>query len=76
MLERFINSNALSMRLLRTILEGVLAVVVVAVPLAVGLLQLSPEAASVVTAIVVAVLSPCLALLKTGNPEDAKEGNE
>ena len=77
MLERFISSNSLAARLLLTVLEGVVAVAVVAVPLAVGWLDLSPEAASVVTAAIVAVLSPCLALLRTGNPEDGlKDGKE
>lgn len=78
MLENFINSNALSMRLLRTILEGVLGVLVVSVPLIVGWWHLTPEMASLLTAIIVCVFSPILALLKTGRPEDAvdKEDEE
>lgn len=78
MLENFLQSNAMSMRLLRTILEGVIGVVLVSVPLIVGWWHLSPEVASLLTAIIVCVFSPILAMFKTGRPEDAvdKEDEE
>ncbi len=76
MLDRFLNSNDMSMRLLRTILEGVIGVILVAVPVIIGLWNLSPEMASILTAIIVAILSPILAMFKTKNPEDDIDKNE
>lgn len=76
MLDNFLNSNSMAMRLLRTILEGVVGVILVAVPVMVGWWSLSPEAASILTAIIVAIFSPILAMLKTKNPEDGVKNPE
>lgn len=73
MLEKFLNDSSMGMRLLRTIIQGVLAVAVVSVSAVVGMFDLTPEMASIVTALIMAVLTPIMAAIKTGNPEDAVE---
>lgn len=75
MLEKFINDNSMEMRLARTIVQGVLAALIVFVPTAVGYLNLGPEEASFLTAAIMAVLSPLMAMLKKGKPE-ADKGEE
>ncbi len=64
MLDKFLTDNSISMRLARTIIQGVIAALIVFVPSAVGYINLTPEVASVVTAVIMAVLSPVMALLK------------
>lgn len=76
MFENLINDNSLKMRLLRTIIEGVLSVIVVAVPIIVGWWALSPEQASILTAIFMAIFTPILATFKTKRPEDALDKKE
>lgn len=76
MLEKFLNDSSMSMRLLRTIIQGVLAVAIVSVSAIVGMFDLTPEMASIVTALIMAILTPIMAAIKTGNPEDAVEEKE
>lgn len=64
MLDKFLTDNSTSMRLARTIVQGIIAALIVFIPSAVGYINLTPEAASVVTAVIMAVLSPVMALLK------------
>lgn len=64
MLDKFLTDNSTSMRLARTVFQGVIAALVVFVPTAVGWLDMSAEAASFATAVIMAVLSPVMALLK------------
>lgn len=64
MLDKFLTDNSISMRLARTIIQGIIAALIVFVPSAVGYINLTPEVASVVTAVIMAVLSPVMALLK------------
>lgn len=74
MLDRFLNDNCTSMRFARTVVQGVIAALVVFVPTAVGYFQLAPEVASLVTAVVMAVLSPLMAMLrKTDKIEDDED---
>ena len=63
-------ANTLGARLARTIIEGVLSVLVVNIVIIVGWFNLSPEMAAIVTALLMAILSPVIAMLHTGNPED------
>ena len=70
MFKRFIESNDLGMRFARTVIQGLIAALVVFVPSAVGMLNLEPSMAAFATAGIMAVLSPLMAMLKTGNPED------
>lgn len=73
MLHEFINGNGMSMRLARTIVQGVLAAFIVYAPTAIGYLDLGAEEATFLTAAIMAVLSPLMAMLKSGNVEDFDE---
>lgn len=64
MLDKFLTDNSTSMRLARTIIQGIIAALIVFVPSAIGYINLTPEVASVLTAVIMAVLSPVMALLK------------
>lgn len=64
MIDKFLTDNSTSMRLARTILQGVIAALIVFVPSAIGYINLTPEVASVVTAVIMAILSPIMSLLK------------
>lgn len=76
MLDKFLNDNSMAMRLGRTIVQGGVAVLIVAVPLAVGGVIKDPQWAAIATAAIMAVLSPIMAMLKTGKPEDGLEDIE
>lgn len=76
MLDNFLNDNTMKMRLIRTIFEGVLSVLVVSVPIIVGWLALTPEMASMLTALIMCVITPILSMLRTKNPEDALKDKE
>lgn len=76
MLDKFLNDNSMAMRLVRTIVQGIIAVLIVAVPLAISGVVNDPQWASIITAAIMAVLSPVMAMLKTGKPEDGLEGTE
>lgn len=74
-MDRFLNSNEWQWRLARTIVQGVLAVVVANVDLLVGTCVLDPTWRALVVALVMAVLSPVMAEL--GRAEGAEpEGGD
>ena len=62
-MERFLSSNEWQWRLLRTIVQGVLGVVVANIDLIMGWCVMDPAARALVTALVMAVLSPVMAAL-------------
>ena len=64
----FLTSNEWQYRLLRTIIQGILGVVVANLDLIVGACVLDPSQRALVVAVVMAVLSPIMAAL--GNEED------
>ena len=76
MLDKFLNDNSMAMRLVRTIVQGIIATLIVAVPLAIAGVIKDPQWAAVVTAAIMAVLSPIMAMLKKGKPEDGLEDTE
>lgn len=76
MLDKFLNDNSMAMRLARTIVQGIIAVLIVAVPLAIAGVIKDPQWAAIVTAAIMAVLSPIMAMLKNGKPEDGLEDTE
>lgn len=76
MLDKFLNDNSMAMRLVRTIVQGIIAVLIVAVPLAIAGVIKDPQWAAIVTAAIMAVLSPIMAMLKNGKPEDGLEDTE
>lgn len=74
MLDRFLSDNSTGARLARTVFQGVIAALIVFVPTAVGWFELEPETASLLTAVIMAVLSPVMALLKKSDIiEDEEE---
>ncbi len=64
----FLTSNDWQYRLLRTIIQGILGVVVANLDLIVGACVFDPSQRALVVALVMAVLSPIMAAL--GNEED------
>lgn len=71
MLERFLADNGMAARLARTVLEGLLGLLVVAVPVWCGG-HMEPLTASMVTAAVTVVASPVIAVLGGRGPEEGK----
>ena len=63
----FLTSNEWQWRLLRTIAQGVLGVVVANIDLLVGVAVLEPTWRALVAALVMAVLSPLMAEIGKGN---------
>lgn len=70
MLDEFLTSERTEMRLARSIVQGLLSVAIVAVPLVMGGVVEDSTWASVATAAIMCVLSPLMAMMRTGNPED------
>ena len=70
----FLTSNEWEWRLLRTIAQGVLGVVVANVDLLVGTAVLEPSWRALVVALVMAVLSPLMA--EIGKANGLKEGSD
>ena len=71
---KFLTSNEWEWRLLRTIAQGVLGVVVANVDLLVGTAVLGPSWRALVVALVMAVLSPLMAEL--GKANEFKEAGD
>ena len=69
----FLTSNEWQWRLLRTITQGVLGVVVANIDLLVGVAVLEPTWRALVVALVMAVLSPLMA--EIGKANELKEGS-
>lgn len=70
MLDKFLHDDSTEMRLARSIVQGLVSVLIVAVPLVTGGVIKDATWASIATAAIMCVLSPVMAMLKTGNPED------
>ncbi len=62
-MEWFLRSNSTGARVLRTIIQGLLAVLVSALPEIVGLFKLDPVVQSAIVAGLMAILSPIMAEL-------------
>ena len=62
-MNKFLTSNAWQYRLLRTIVQGVLGVIVANIDLIVGSCVFDPSTRGVIVALVMAVLSPIMAML-------------
>ena len=62
-MKKFLNSNAAEMRLARTILQGVIGVLIANIDLIIGYTVIPPELRPVVTGLTMAVLSPIMAAL-------------
>lgn len=70
MLDHFLKDESTEMRLARSIVQGILSVLIVAVPLCVSGVIEDATWASIATAAIMCVLSPLMAMMRTGNPED------
>lgn len=62
-MDKFLTSNEWQYRLLRTIIQGVLGVLIANIDLILGYVVLDPSMRALVVALVMAVLSPIMALL-------------
>lgn len=70
-MNRFLTSNEWQWRLLRTVIQGVLGVVVANVDLLMGVAVLDPTWRALCVAVVMAVLSPVMAELgKAGDSDE------
>ena len=70
-MEKFLTSNDWKYRLLRTIIQGILGVVVANLDLILGTFVIDPAFKPMVVALVMAVLSPIMAALGGKEPEHA-----
>lgn len=60
MMNKFLSSNETKYRLLRTIVQGVIGVLVANLDLLIGMFQIQPDLKPVLVALVMAVLSPIM----------------
>lgn len=70
MLDEFLTSEKTEMRLARSVVQGLVSVLIVAVPLVLGGVIEDATWASIATAAIMCVLSPLMAMFRSGNPED------
>lgn len=66
-MRKFLQSNEWQYRLLRTILQGILGVLVANIDVIAGYAILDPAIRAVVVALVMAILSPVMAMLGGGD---------
>lgn len=77
---RFFTSNAPKWRLFRTIIQGVIGVLIANIDVIAGTFHMDPAVKAIVVALIMAVLSPIMASLGTHEmdkpelPEDFYEG--
>ena len=68
-MEKFLTGNNWSWRLARTVVQGVLGVVVANIDVLVGAVVLDPASRAICVALVMAVLSPVMAEIGKNLPE-------
>ena len=66
-MKKFLQSNEWQYRLLRTILQGILGVLVANIDVLAGYAILDPAIRAIVVALVMAILSPVMAMLGGGD---------
>ena len=67
-MKEFLSSNETKYRLARTIVQGIIAVIVANIDLLLGYTAIAPELRPVITGVVMAILSPIMSELG-GDPE-------
>lgn len=72
--DEFLGSNEWQWRLARTVVEGVLGVVVANIDLLLGYVVLDASARAFLVALVMAVLTPVLSVLGAGSGGDGGDG--
>lgn len=75
-MRRFLTSNEWQYRLLRTIVQGVLGVLVANIDVLAGMVVLDPAIRAIVVALVMAILSPVMAMLGGGDSAYIEGGEE
>lgn len=75
-MKRFLTSNEWQWRLLRTIVQGVIGVVVANIDVLAGMVVLDPAIRAIVVALVMAILSPVMAMLGGGDGVYIEGGEE
>ena len=66
-MKRFLTSNEWQWRLLRTIVQGIIGVIVANIDVIAGYIVLDPSIRAIVVALVMAILSPVMAMLGGGD---------
>lgn len=69
MLDHFLHDDSTELRLARSIVQGLVSVLIVAIPLLMGGFIKDATWASIATAAIMCVLSPVMSMLKSGDPE-------
>lgn len=69
-MKEFLNSNKLEHRLARTIVQGIFGVLAANLDLLMGYTAIPPELRPVIAGLVMAVLSPIMAMLGGSDAED------
>lgn len=75
-MRKFLTSNEWQYRLLRTIVQGILGVLVANIDVLAGMVVLDPAIRAVVVALVMAILSPVMAMLGGGDSAFIEGGAE
>ena len=75
-MDKFLKSNEWKYRLLRTIVQGILGVIVANLDLLLGMVVLDPTMRPVVVALVMAVLSPIMAMMGADPGEPFEEAED
>lgn len=75
-MKRFLTSNEWQWRLLRTIVQGIIGVVVANIDVLAGMVVLDPAIRAIVVALVMAILSPVMAMLGGGDSVYIEGGEE
>lgn len=75
-MKRFLTSNEWQWRLLRTIVQGIVGVVIANIDVLAGMVVLDPAIRAVVVALVMAILSPIMAMLGGGDSVYIEGGAE
>ena len=81
-MKKFLQSNKTKDRLLRTIIQGIIGVIIANADFLISGLNFSPEAKAFIVALVMAILSPIMSELgaktepENGNMFDCLEGGE
>ena len=68
-MKEFLTSNEPRYRLARTIVQGVIGVIIANLDLLIGLTPIEPALRPIITGVVMAILSPVMAMLG-GDPDD------
>lgn len=75
-MRKFLQSNEWQYRMLRTILQGILGVLVANIDVIAGYAILDPSIRAIVVALVMAILSPVMAMLGGGDSAYIEGGAE